>query len=98
MITLTDGSMLRATIKEIRSGQVTVSTSFASNLTIASHLVSDIDVDHEAQEASVLLLDDGRRVEASPLLVSSGALALTSGEVIKLAQIDALNPEPWEMG
>ncbi len=98
MITLTDGSMLRATIKEIRSGEVTVSTSFASNLTIASHLISDIDVDHEAQETSVLLLDDGRRVEASPLLVSSGALALTSGEVIKLAQIDVLNPEPWEMG
>ena len=30
--------------------------------------------------------------------MSSGALALTSGEVIKLAQIDVLNPEPWEMG
>ena len=58
MITLTDGSMLRATIKEIRSGEVTVSTSFASNLTIASHLISDIDVDHEAQETSVLVLYD----------------------------------------
>lgn len=98
LITLTDGSILKATIKEIRGGELTITTSFATELKIASHLVSDIDIDHEVQAASILLLDDGRRVEASPLLVSSGALALTSGEVIELKQINVLNPEPWEMG
>ena len=97
-VILHDGSVIFANIVDYRVDQLTLDTSFSSELKIDATLVRDIEASPDDRSLSLLLLKDGRRVEAAPLIVTGGILALSDGEVIKLTDIDKLNPEPWEMG
>jgi putative salt-induced outer membrane protein YdiY len=97
-VILHDGSVIFANIVDYRVDQLTLDTSFSSELKIDATLVRDIEASPDDRSLSSLLLKDGRRVEAAPLIVTGGILALSDGEVIKLTDIDKLNPEPWEMG
>lgn len=97
-VILHDGSVIFANIVDYRVDQLILDTSFSSEMKIDATLVRDIEASPDDRSLSSLLLKDGRRVEAAPLIVTGGILALSDGEVIKLTDIDKLNPEPWEMG
>ena len=97
-IVLHDGSSIVADIVDYRGDQITLSTSFSRDLKIDTALIKDIQASADDREVSTLLLKDGRRVETAPMMVTSGIMALSDGEIIKLADVDKLNPEPWEMG
>ena len=97
-IVLHDGSSIVADIVDYRGDQITLSTSFSRDLKIDTALIKDIQASADDREISTLLLKDGRRVETAPMMVTSGILALSDGEIIKLVDVDKLNPEPWEMG
>ena len=97
-IVLHDGSSIVADIVDYRGDQITLSTSFSRELKIDVALISDIEASPDDRDVSTLLLKDGRRVETAPMMVTSGVIALSDGEIIKLADVDKLNPEPWEMG
>ena len=97
-VLLFDGSVIVGDIVSYRSDAVTLNTSFNRELSIASSLIKDIEASAEDLSIATLLLKDGRKVEAAPFLVTSGLLALSDGEIVKLSDVDKLNPEPWEMG
>ena len=97
-IVLHDGSSIVADIVDYRGDQITLSTSFSRDLKIDTALIKDIQASADDREVSTLLLKDGRRVETAPMMVTSGIMALSDGEIVKLADVDKLNPEPWEMG
>ena len=65
------------------------------DLKIDTALIKDIQASADDREVSTLLLKDGRRVETAPMMVTSGIMALSDGEIIG-ADVDQLNPEPWE--
>ena len=97
-VLLFDGSIIVGDIVSYRSDAVTLNTSFNHELSIESSLIKDIEASAEDLSIATLLLKDGRKVEAAPFLVTSGLLALSDGEIVKLSDVDKLNPEPWEMG
>ena len=97
-VLLFDGSIIVGDIVSYRSDAVTLNTSFNRELAIESSLIKDIEASAEDLSIATLLLKDGRKVEAAPFLVTGGLLALSDGEIIKLSDVDKLNPEPWEMG
>ena len=97
-IVLHDGSSIIADIVDYRGDQITLSTSFSRELKIDAALIKDIEASPDDRDVSQLLLKDGRRVETAPMMVTEGVIALSDGEIIKLGDIDKLNPEPWEMG
>ena len=97
-IVLQDGSVIVADIIDYRDGEITLSTSFSRDLKIDSKLIKDIQASAEDQEISTLLLKDGRQVVTAPMMVTSGLVALSDGEIVKLGDVSKLNPEPWELG
>ena len=97
-VLLFDGSVIVGKIVSYRSDAVTLDTSFNRELAIDATLIKDIEASAEDLSIATLLLKDGRRVEAAPFIVTSGLLALSDGEIVKLSDVDKLNPEPWEMG
>lgn len=97
-IMLLDGSVIVGDIVSYRDDAVTLNTSFQRELSLASGLIKDIEASAEDVSTATLLLKDGRRVEAAPFIVTGGLIALSDGEIIKLLDVDKLNPEPWEMG
>jgi hypothetical protein len=97
-VLLFDGSVIVGDIVSYRSDEVTLDTSFNRELAIDATLIKDIEASAEDLSIATLLLKDGRRVEAAPFIVTSGLLALSDGEIVKLSDVDKLNPEPWEMG
>ena len=97
-VLLLDGSIIVGDIVSYRSDAITLNTSFSRELSIKSSLIKDIEASAEDLSIATLLLKDGRKVEAVPFLVTSGLLALSDGEIVKLSDVDKLNPEPWEMG
>lgn len=97
-VLLFDGSIIVGDIVSYRSDAVTLNTSFNRELAIDSSLIKDIEAASEDLSIATLLLKDGRKVEAAPFLVTGGLLALSDGEIIKLSDVDKLNPERWEMG
>ena len=97
-VLLFDGSIIVGDIVSYRSDAVTLNTSFNRELSIESSLIKDIEASAEDLSIATLLLKDGRKVEAAPFLVTSGLLALSDGEIVKLSDVDKLNPEPWKWG
>lgn len=97
-VLLFDGSVIVGDIVSYRSDAVTLNTSFDPRLSVDSSLIKDIEASAEDLSIAILLLKDGRTVEAAPFIVTGGLLALSDGEIVKLSDVDKLNPEPWEMG
>ena len=97
-VLLFDGSIIVGDIVSYRSDSLTLNTSFSRELSIKSSFIKDIEASPEDLSLATLLLKDGRKVEAGPFMVTGGLLALSDGEVVKLSDVDKLNPEPWEMG
>lgn len=95
---LEDGSVIVADITDYRGDEITLKTSFNTSLKISTRFITDIEAPERDLAVSTLLLKDGRRAKAAPFMVTSGLVALASGELIKLSEVDKLNPEAWEMG
>lgn len=97
-VLLFDGSIVVGDIVSYGSDVVTLNTSFNPELSIDVTLIKDIEAPAEDLSIATLMLKDGRKVEAAPFIVTSGLLALSDGEIVKLSEVDKLNPEPWQMG
>lgn len=97
-VLLFDGSIIVGDIVSYENDAVTLNTSFNRELSIEASLIKDIEAPAEDLSIATLMLKDGRKVEAAPFIVTSGVLALSDGEIVKLSDVDKLNPEPWEMG
>ena len=92
-VRLTDGSVIKGAVKGIRGDALLLKTAFSDELAIDVALVDSL----QWLQATELMLDDSRVVELPALRVADNKVDLGE-EQIALADIDIMNPEPWEEG
>ena len=92
-VKLTDGSVIMGAVIGIRGDKLLLKTAFSDELGVDVTLVESL----QWLQASQIMLDDERVIELPALQVADNQLDL-GGETIALADIDIMNPEPWEQG
>jgi ribosomal protein S1 len=93
-IELNDGSVIYGDIADIQDGGVLVSTALMGDVTVALTSIARLDSD----QAIELLTTEQDTLALSALKVVDGEVVLEDNDNLAVDQLDAANPEAWEVG